>query len=109
MKLLDFFRKKDRNDPAEDKETDQCPHAWQNGVCSLCGEVCEHPSTHSISYDCGEQDYCSYGGGVENLVIHAEKCDRCGCAFSGYATGDFCGTDEELQNMIDELIRNENR
>ena len=91
MKLLDFFGKKEQCD---DRES---------------GQVCEHLSTHTVSYDYGEQSYSSYGGGVESLVIHVEKCDRCGRALSGYATGDFCGTDEELQNMIDELIRNENR
>ena len=101
MKLMDFFRKKDRNG---DTESGECRHDWHKGVCSLCGEVCKHPSTHTVSYDCGEQDYSSYGGGVESLVIHVEKCDRCGRSLSGYATGDFCGTDEELQKMIDEYM-----
>ena len=44
-----------------------CPHAWQDGVCALCGERCpheEHDPESAVCLLCGEQRWHCYEHGV---------------------------------------------
>ncbi len=45
--------------------------------------------------DYGEQDYNSYGGGVEPFVVTLYQCRLCGALHKEYR-GDFCGDPEEF-------------